>query len=497
MRARPLALASALTITMVTTLVASLVVAPAATAAPSVSRVAGADRYSTSVQVSRAMPTGGVAYLASGVDFPDALAAAPVAAAEDGRLLLVRPTVLPADVAAELRRVVPREVVIVGSTRTISAQVEAEVRRILPSTRLTRIGGSDRTETSMMLLDRMRASTAVSSVWVVSGLNFPDALAAGAVAARHGHGLVLATRADEWFSQQLAGRLPGIRHFDIAGSTASVSASVQQRLQATGRAVQRFDGRDRYHTALLINQRYSTSSPTGRMVLASGENFPDGLAGSVLAGRQGMPMYLTLDRCAANDAVAAEARRLGVSRTTVLGSTSTVSPAAAELINCSTLNGHANLLLNRINEQRALAGVPPVEPPPSPTPGPTPGPTPSPTPTPTPTPTPDPLDPLASDPCLTAMARGWADEMGARSLGGSAHNPNLTAQARACALRGWGENVGRTVGTWPDTARMTTVWMNSTNHRTNILRENMQYLGVGIAKSASGSWYYVLDFGRR
>lgn len=485
MRARLLALATAVIIT----LFASLLTAPAVSAAPSVSRLAGPDRYSTSVQISQAMPTGGVVYLASGVAFPDALAAAPVAAAEDGRVLLVRPNQVPSSVSTELRRVAPREVVIVGSTATISAQVAASVRDLLPSTPVTRIGGRDRVETSMLLLDRMRASTTVSSVWVVSGLKFPDALTAGAVAARHGHGLVLATDATDWFAQQLSSRLPGIRHFDIAGSAASVSAAVEQRLRSTGKSVRRFAGSDRYDTALRINQRYTASSPSGSMVLASGENFPDGLAGAVLAGRTSTPMYLTPARCAPNYDVAGEARRLGIGRSTVLGSASTVSAAAAELIHCSTLNGHANLLLDRINQERVEAHLPPVEP--------TPTPDPTPTPTPSPTPPPEPLDPLASDSCLTAMARDWAGEMAARRLSGSAHNPNLTADARACGLRGWAENVGRTFGTWPDTERMTEVWMSSYYHRQNILRENMQYIGVGIAKSPSGAWYYVLDFGRR
>lgn len=476
MRARLLAIATAVIIT----LFASLVTAPAVSAAPSTSRLAGSDRYSTSVQVSQAMPTGGVVFLASGVDFPDALAAAPVAAAEDGRLLLVQPTQLPSSVATELRRVAPREVVIVGSTATISQQVEAAVRGILPSTPLTRIGGSDRIETSMLLLDRMRISTPVSSVWVVSGLNFPDALAAGAVAARHGHGLVLATGAGDWFAQQLASRLAGIQHFDIAGSSASVSDAVQQVLQATGRSVQRFDGYDRYNTAILINQRYSASSPSGTMVLTSGENFPDGLAGSVLAGRTATPMYLTPARCAPTNAVAGEARRLGIGRSTVLGGTGTVSAAAAELINCVHLTGAAAELLHRINQERAAVGEDPVEP----------GPTPEPTPTPA-------LDPLSTDSCLTSMARNWAGEMGARSLAGWAHNPNLDADARACGLRGWGENVGRTVGMMPDAEAMMARWMDSSGHRDNILCRKMDHVGIGVAKSTSGSWYYVLDFGTR
>lgn len=475
MRIRPIALVTAL-------LVAGTAVlggAPAATAADDVERLAGPDRYATSVEVSRAMPVGGVAYLASGLDFPDALAAAPVAAAEDGRLLLVRPREIPSPVAAELRRVAPREVVLVGSTATLSAQLEGAVRNLLPNTIVTRIGGSDRVETAMLLLDRMRQSTPVTSVWVVSGLRFPDALAAGAVAARLGHGLVLATGDGARLSQLLAPRMRGIERFAIAGSAASVSTGVADRLRATGRAIERFGGHDRYHTALLINQRFTTSSPSRAMLLASGENFPDGLAGSVLAGRASMPMYLTPQRCAPNDAVLGETRRLGIQTTRVLGDAHSVSGAAATLVPCTALNEAARSLLTLINDARADAGSESGDPSPS-------------------TPPTAPLRPLATDACLARMAGGWAATMAADGLAGSAHNPQLTAEARACGLRGWGENVGRTWGTpEPDVDRIMAAWMASPGHRANILRESFTHIGIGVARGTNGSWYYVLDFGRR
>ncbi len=477
MRVRLIALATALLVAGTSAITA----APPAVAADDIERLAGADRYATSVEVSQAMPVGGVAYLASGLDFPDALAAAPVAAAEDGRLLLVRPEEIPPPVAAELRRVAPREVVLVGSTATLSAQLEAAVRGLLPGTPVTRIGGSDRVETSLLLLDRLRQSKPVASVWVVSGLGFADALTAGAVAARLGHGLILATGDGARLSQLLASRMSGIERFAIAGSPASVSAGVADRLRATGRAIERFGGHDRYDTALLINQRFTTSSPSRTMLLASGENFPDGLAGSVLAGRTSVPMYLTPQRCAPDDAVLGETRRLGIQATRVLGDAHSVSAAAAALVPCTALTEAADALLALINDARADAGSDPVDPSPSPS-----------------APPAAPLPPLATDACLARMAGGWAATMAAEGLSGAAHNPQLTAEARECGLRGWGENVGRTWGTpEPDVDRIMAAWMASPGHRANILRESFTHIGIGVARGTNGSWYYVLDFGRR
>lgn len=443
--------------------VASTLLAPAPAAQAATARLDGADRFETSVLASQQLPAGRAVFLASGTAFPDALAAAPVAAAEGAHLLLVRPEGIPAVVAEELRRLAPREVVIVGSEATLSAAVATQARASGAST-ITRIGGADRVDTSMRLLDRMRAKgTTVTDVWVASGAGFPDALAAGAVAAREGHALVLTLGADAGFRQHIAARLPGIQRFHIPGSTDSVGADVQSLLAGTGRTVARFPGADRYETAVQINQRFTPSGSGGQLVLTSGADFPDGLVGAVYAGLRGEALYLTDPNCASSGSVAAEQRRIAATGITVLGGVTTVSPAAAALMPCSTLNASPADLLDRLNTERANAG----------------------------------LRPLASDGCLTQMAGGWASAMAAGNLAGSAHNPSLTAEARACSLRGWGENVGRTMGTSPDTARITAAWMASEGHRNNILKPTFTHIGIGIDRGSNGSWYYVLDFGTR
>src|SRR5690606_26808982 len=77
--------------------------------------------------------------------------------------------------------------------------------------------------------------------------------------------------------------------------------------------------------------------------------------------------------------------------------------------------------------------------------------------------------------CLDAMAQGWANQMAARQLSGSVHNPNLTVQARACGMRSWGENVGRTWGSdRPDPERMMAAWLTSPGHVANIQRASSE-----------------------
>ncbi|MET0813358.1 MAG: cell wall-binding repeat-containing protein, partial [Microbacterium sp.] len=91
-------------------------VAPTAAPTYATTRVAGADRYATAIAVSKSAYPNGAAtvYLASGLDFPDALSAAAIASGNGASLLLTRANVLPDTVKAELQRLRPTKIVLVG-----------------------------------------------------------------------------------------------------------------------------------------------------------------------------------------------------------------------------------------------------------------------------------------------------------------------------------------------------------------------------------------------
>jgi putative cell wall-binding protein len=96
-----------------------------------VARVAGANRYETAVAVAkRAFPgTVDTVHLATGASFPDALAAVPAAGLLEGPLLLVPPDSLPGAVDAELRRLRPERVRILGGPGAVRETVEQAVLR--------------------------------------------------------------------------------------------------------------------------------------------------------------------------------------------------------------------------------------------------------------------------------------------------------------------------------------------------------------------------------
>lgn len=96
-------------------------------------RLAGTNRYETAVEVSSSYETDvPVVYIASGVDYPDALAASALAGSEDVPVLITRQDLLPSAIVAELDRLSPERVVIVGGPRAVSQDVEDRLNELYP-----------------------------------------------------------------------------------------------------------------------------------------------------------------------------------------------------------------------------------------------------------------------------------------------------------------------------------------------------------------------------
>jgi hypothetical protein len=93
-------------------------------------RQGGADRYATAATISAWTYAPGVpvVYIASGKGFADALAGAPAAGTAGGPLLLVPNTSIPAVVAAELDRLDPARIIVLGGPASVSDAVLLQLK---------------------------------------------------------------------------------------------------------------------------------------------------------------------------------------------------------------------------------------------------------------------------------------------------------------------------------------------------------------------------------
>jgi len=297
-------------------------------------RLAGADRYATAAAVSASTFASGVpvAYVATGANFPDALAAGPAAARSGGPVLLTTPTSLPDVTAAELGRLRPQRIVVLGGLGAVSDAVLARLAGYATSGQVTRIAGADRYATAAAT----SASTFASGVpvaYVATGASFPDALAGGVAAARAG-GPVLLVSANSVPSATRA-ELARLRPISIVvlGGTGAVSDAVLATLggYVTGGSVTRMAGANRFATAVAISQASTADDAPRTVYVATGLNFADGLSGTPAAARANGPLLILPSSTLTND-IAAELRRLNPPRVVILGGTVAVSSALADEI---------------------------------------------------------------------------------------------------------------------------------------------------------------------
>ncbi|MHB1340654.1 MAG: S8 family serine peptidase [Coriobacteriia bacterium] len=266
-----------------------------------VARVSGSNRYNTALALSGTSFGPGestVTVLASGEDFPDALAASGLAGAHRGALLLTTRTGLPAGLLAELERLGSSDVVLVGGPAAISPEVEEAL--MADGLTVSRVQGSNRYATAAAVAEEIRdvtGSATLPAAFLVRGDGYADALAVAPLAYADARPVLL-TRPDALAPDaRIALESLETTGVIIAGGESAVSPAALIELQSVGGIVgiERWAGADRYDTAAVVAGKAldaGLASP-GYFGVATGVGFADALAGGVTAGARGGVLLLT------------------------------------------------------------------------------------------------------------------------------------------------------------------------------------------------------------
>lgn len=254
-------------------------------------RVAGPDRFATAaslaLKATDAAPS--VVYVATGRDFPDALAVGATAARNKSPVLLVDPDAIPDATADALAQLAPATIVIVGGPAAVSDAVEAELAN--HTANVIRVHGLDRYATAVAIArsDALEPDT----ILLATGASFPDALGAGPAAVAQ-NGVVLLTRQDS-VPPPTADFLEDFRGstIHILGGTNAVSDAVLQdvrHLVGPNIEIVRIAGEDRYDT----NTQLAALTPTGSepLFVTTGATFPDAVTAGAVAGANASPVLL-------------------------------------------------------------------------------------------------------------------------------------------------------------------------------------------------------------
>lgn len=291
-----------------------------------VERQAGANRFATAARVAE-RTFGSVtlegAFLVNGMNFPDALTAAAAGGAAAGPVLLTTATELPAETREQLDFLRPQLLVVAGGFGVVSQRVEDEAATSGASEPV-RLAAATRFGTAARVAEMWDEA---DTVYLASGMNFPDALAGAAAAGYNGYPVLLAQPTN--LPTETAAALSRLKptRIVVLGGTGVVSKRVADAAAAaTGVAtsVERLAGTDRYDTAIAISKATFPTPGVPVAFVASGLGFADALAGAAAAGYLGGPVLLTAPG-SASPALLTEVDRLRPERIVVLGGPSAVS----------------------------------------------------------------------------------------------------------------------------------------------------------------------------
>jgi Tol biopolymer transport system component len=252
----------------------------------------GTDRYDTAVRLSRAaspgtLPAGSGLVLAPGETFQEALCGAPLASAYGGPVLLSPKTAIRQDVMAEVRRLAPQSVFVIGYSTTLVTSIRAA----LPGITVTPINGANVYDMSYRVAKALGAKVgdlSAATAVITIGTNFPDAL-----------GVAPLTCFNKWpilLTEPITRLIPapplnakavqalselGIHEAIRVGTYVAMPAGVVSRANLSGA--------NRYFTnANVANWAQANAGLTfTHSAIATGDKFPDALAAGPYLAKDG------------------------------------------------------------------------------------------------------------------------------------------------------------------------------------------------------------------
>jgi spore germination protein YaaH len=232
-------------------------------------------------------------------------------------------------VLAEIQRLGATTVFLLGGEGAISEDVAVLLRDAGLSVR--RLAGENRFATAAAIARETVDFT--DRIFLASGYSFADALSISPFAAARGTPLLLTETERLPAATMEAIVACGAAHVTLIGGEGVIAPSVATELIEAGYFVDRIAGADRYLTNAAVLEQLEFDH--GAIITATGADFPDALAGAVLAAKRFNPILLTpaeISRFSAPALAYLDARRNYATAFYTLGGPGAVSVAVENFI---------------------------------------------------------------------------------------------------------------------------------------------------------------------
>ena len=205
-------------------------------------RVAGADRIQTSVEVSKKYYKSAETVIVANYEkFADSLSASALSKALKAPILLVKKDQLDSVVAQEIKRLGAKNVIVIGGEKSVD-----KAKNSLSKYNLQTIAGSDRYETSAKIAQEIIKLTGTKKAVIASGEVFADALTVAPLANKNNMPILLVQQ--DRIPEEAKEVLKQIEEVIIVGGEKTISKEVENKLPNSTRIA----GANRYETAKKI-----------------------------------------------------------------------------------------------------------------------------------------------------------------------------------------------------------------------------------------------------
>lgn len=285
-------------------------------------RISGLDRFATANAVADQGWKAGAdtVVLANAYAFPDALAAAPLAFKDNAPVLLTDAQTLTSSTLAEMQKLAPKHIILVGGTGVISQGIQDSLSASYGSNNVVRYAGQDRYATAAAIAQAL-GTTGKAVVFSGADEHFPDALAMSSYAAYNGLP-ILFTHEDAIPSATAAAlAAQKVTSTLVAGGSGAVSDSVLAQLPSATR----YGGADRYETASIIASQLHMN--LNRVFIVTGLNFPDALVADAFAAHSLSPILMVDQGVPASTLNFLSTNKASIGGLTEIGGEGVISPS--------------------------------------------------------------------------------------------------------------------------------------------------------------------------
>ncbi|VIE74347.1 N-acetylmuramoyl-L-alanine amidase [Clostridioides difficile] len=267
------------------------------TSAP-ITELTGSDRYETAVKISKEGWKNGSdkVVIINGDVSIDGIISTPLATTYNAPILLVEKNNVPNSVKSELKRLNPKDIIIIGDESSISKTTANQIKSTVNASQ-TRLNGSNRYETSLLIAKEIDKNHDVEKVYITNANGGEvDALTIAAKAGQDKQPIILTDKDSitdntyKWLKSE------DLQSAYFIGGPQMISTNVINKVNGITKdsvTNNRVYGADRHETNANVIKKFYTDDELEAILVAKSDVLVDALAAGPLAASLKSPILIT------------------------------------------------------------------------------------------------------------------------------------------------------------------------------------------------------------